>query len=73
MSEKDNHSEGKKGDNVCRDFLRNVCRRGDRCKFSHDSAIVAKAKKPKRKGRGKRGHKSTPALVVDELDGLEYE
>ena len=35
MSEKDNHSEGKKGDNVCRDFLRNVCRRGDRCKFSH--------------------------------------
>ena len=35
MSEKDNHSEVKKGDNVCRDFLRNVCRRGDRCKFSH--------------------------------------
>ena len=35
MSEKDNHSEEKKGDNVCRDFLRNVCRRGDRCKFSH--------------------------------------
>ena len=35
MSEKDNLSEVKKGDNVCRDFLRNVCRRGDRCKFSH--------------------------------------
>ena len=26
-------SELKKGDNVCRDFVRNVCRRGDRCKF----------------------------------------
>ena len=35
MSEKDNHSEVKKGNGVCRDFLRNVCRRGDRCKFSH--------------------------------------
>ena len=35
MSEKDNHSELKKGNGVCRDFLRNVCRRGDRCKFSH--------------------------------------
>ena len=26
-------AELKKGDNVCRDFVRNVCRRGDRCKF----------------------------------------
>lgn len=22
-------------DNICRDFLRNVCRRGKRCKFKH--------------------------------------
>jgi len=28
--------DGKKGDvSVCRDFLRNVCTRGDRCKFAH--------------------------------------
>ena len=27
----------KKTEDVCRDFLRNVCSRGDRCKFSHPS------------------------------------
>ena len=35
MSEKDNTGEVKKEDNVCRDWVRNVCRRGERCKFSH--------------------------------------
>ena len=32
---KEEKSEDAKKDNVCRDFLRNVCRRGERCKFSH--------------------------------------
>ncbi|PSN33961.1 Zinc finger CCCH domain-containing protein 10 [Blattella germanica] len=30
----DRNSEGA-GDRVCRDFLRNICRRGKRCKYSH--------------------------------------
>lgn len=28
-------ARAEKDDNVCRDFLRNVCQRGDRCKFTH--------------------------------------
>ena len=29
--------ESAEKEGVCRDFLRNVCRRGDRCKFSHST------------------------------------
>jgi len=35
MSDKGESSIADKEDNVCRDFLRNVCRRGDRCKYAH--------------------------------------
>jgi len=35
MSDKGESSIADKEDNVCRDFLRNVCRRGDRCKYTH--------------------------------------
>jgi len=35
MSEKGEVGGTKKPSDVCRDFLRNVCRRGDRCKFGH--------------------------------------
>lgn len=35
MSEKGEVGATQKDGDVCRDFLRNVCRRGDRCKFSH--------------------------------------
>jgi len=35
MSETAEGGGSKKPEDICRDFLRNVCRRGDRCKFSH--------------------------------------
>jgi len=35
----DDHGEG--SDNVCRDFLRNVCRRGDRCKYTHPAGDMS--------------------------------
>ncbi|XP_072138061.1 zinc finger CCCH domain-containing protein 10-like [Mobula birostris] len=46
MPEKDNFtSSGDKGGSssgdVCRDFLRNVCKRGKRCKFQHPEVIEA--------------------------------
>jgi len=34
-SERQGGSSSAKDDDVCRDFLRNVCQRGDRCKFKH--------------------------------------
>jgi len=46
MSDKGEGSKCEKDDNVCRDFLRNVCRRGDRCKYAHpaDTATEGAAK-----------------------------
>lgn len=35
MAETAEMGGSKKKEDLCRDFLRNVCRRGDRCKFSH--------------------------------------
>lgn len=35
MSEQTTESTEADEDNVCRDFLRNVCRRGERCKYVH--------------------------------------
>jgi len=35
MSDKGEGSSSEKVEGICRDFLRNVCRRGDRCKYAH--------------------------------------
>jgi len=44
MSEKGGDSSiADKEDNVCRDFLRNVCRRGDRCKYAHPAETAPEA------------------------------
>jgi len=42
MSEKEesNQSNKKEDDSICRDFLRNVCFRGERCKYSHPADRV---------------------------------
>ena len=35
-----------KSSTPCRDFLRHVCRRGKKCKFSHDPALLQEAPLP---------------------------
>lgn len=50
MSDRNSDSSGEekyeklngKGDDICRDFLRNVCRRGKRCRYRHPEAGEAK-------------------------------
>ena len=46
-----NNNNRMSSDNVCRDFLRNVCRRGQRCKFRHPDesevdSLVSNSSKP---------------------------
>ncbi|KAK3101921.1 hypothetical protein FSP39_007365 [Pinctada imbricata] len=36
------NKSGDKDDDICRDFLRNVCKRGKRCKYRHPSADEAR-------------------------------
>lgn len=40
----DTKSVGDVDEGVCRDFLRNVCRRGDRCKYAHPEDVEKKEK-----------------------------
>ncbi|XP_064648049.1 zinc finger CCCH domain-containing protein 10-like [Lineus longissimus] len=45
MSDKNSDDEkmnGKIGDDICRDFLRNVCKRGKRCKYRHPDNFEAR-------------------------------
>jgi len=43
MSSKEEGTVIEKEDNVCRDFLRNVCRRGERCKYTHPADTAPEA------------------------------
>ena len=41
-SENSDNNSGLHGDDICRDFLRNVCKRGKRCKYRHPDTCEAK-------------------------------
>ncbi|XP_064613544.1 zinc finger CCCH domain-containing protein 10-like [Liolophura sinensis] len=41
-SSEEKYMNGVKGDDICRDYLRNVCKRGKRCKYRHPDSSEAK-------------------------------
>ena len=58
-----NNVGGSDEDNICRDYLRNVCRRGKKCKYKHTDKVGQDA------NLGKQGMKSELTFCHDYQNG----
>jgi hypothetical protein len=55
---------------VCRAYLKNLCDRGDRCKFYHPPGMQGIEKPPERPRSP--STRNVPSFSLDEFEGIPY-